>query len=625
MSAPRRRLALLVYVGDPSGTDYPLALWSLRGAAAADPHVSAAWDVAVRVFPHGASPGAVARAVAGASPDLVGLSTYVWNAATILAAGAAAARLLPGVPIVAGGPEAYPEAEERLARSPWLAGVCLGEGEVAFVELLRARAGGGGWPARGWARRGEDGRVGRDPEPAPVPMDDLPVLLRPGNEEMARPGGPVLYETSRGCPFACRFCYWSGEQLGARVRRRAADVVEAELDFALSRAPRELFLVDAELNSTVEHATRVLEAVVRARERHPASARTVVGLHLLLGVGRVDAGLARLARRAGARVIVGIQSLNPRALKRMGRGWSRIDVFHEELALLREAGNAIYNFDLIYGLPGDSLAHFREGARWVLDRGHRLWVGPLLVLPGTRFRSEAEEHGLAYAPEPPYEVLRSEGWSPAEIDRARRLGIGIDLYNRVGEALPIAAAALGTDLLDLLEAYGEAVDDGGDGPGGRGAPSASVRLAEFLAARAGEDGGLAAWTGELLDHWEHLRRADPRPFGASGPRSEEVPGEAPPLAPEARLRVGAPVLFRTYRFPIASFHRGWEGPRRPGRASVVLFSPSLPGGAMEVPPGTPAALRALDGGATAAEAGGAMPPGSKVLEVLVARGVLRPA
>lgn len=624
MPAPRRRLALLVYVGDPSGTDYPLALWSLRGAAAADPQVSAAWDVAVRVFPHGASPGAVARAVAGASPDLVGLSTYVWNAATVLASGAAAARLLPGVPFVAGGPEAYPEAEERLARSPWLAAVCLGEGEGAFVELLRARSFGGAWPARGWARRGEDGRVLRG-EPEPVPMEGLPVLLRPGNEELARPGGPVLYETSRGCPFACRFCYWSGEQLGARVRHRAVHVVEAELDFALSRSPRELFLVDAELNSTVEHASRVLEAVVRARERHPAAAWTVVGLHLLLGVGRVDAGLARLARRAGARVIVGIQSLNPRALKRMGRGWSRLDVFHEELALLRKAGNAIYNFDLIYGLPGDDLAHFREGARWVVERGHRLWVGPLLVLPGTRFRGEADEHGLAYAPEPPYEVLRSEGWSPAEIDRARRLGIGIDLYNRVGEALPIAAAALGTDLLDLLEAYGEAVDDGGAGPGAHGARSTSARLTEFLADRAGDDGDLAAWTGELLDHWEHLRRADPRPFGARDQGSGEDTARIPLIPPGARLRVGAPVLFRTYRFPIASFRLGWEGVRRPGPVSVVLFSPSLPGGAMEVPPGTPAALRALDGGATAAQAGGALPPGSAVLEVLAARGVLRPA
>ncbi len=591
--------AVLCYLGDATGTDYPLALYSLRGSALADAAVALSFRITVRVFPHGTPSAVIARALFLEEPDLVGFSAYVWNIAATLAAGAALHRLLPELPVVMGGPEVHPRGMDLLKSHPWLAGVAQGEAEEAFTAWLRAGGDGAGLrEVPGWVVRGPEGSsVSTGPSP-PVSLESLPPLYGAPNGAPVEEGGPVLMETSRGCPFVCRFCYWSGESLGAKMRYLPLDTLEEALEAVFAGSPRELFLIDAELNSTLDHAREVLLRVVKVKKRHPGSARTVVGAHLLLGVGRIDAPLARLLKEAGVRIIIGIQSLNPEALRRMRRGWSRLDRFREELALLEEAGNTIYNFDLIYGLPGDDLGRFREGCRQVLDKGYRLWTGPLLLLPGTHFREEAASFSLVGAPDPPYEVLASDGWTVGDLERARCLQGGIDGANRLGmEPFRAAAATLGMDVLDLLEEVGGESLSGGEKRG------PLLVLGELLAKKTERDPRGRAWGAGLVEFWENLRRA--RPLG--GPPGRDF-AEGEVALPKGALRVRSPVMFREFQWPLSAF-RFEEGRRGVPEASrfpvVALFSPALAAGVMEVSGRLPGVLRSLDQGRSLTEAVGA--------------------
>ena len=65
--------------------------------------------------------------------------------------------------------------------------------------------------------------------------------------------------------------------------------------------------------------------------------------------------------------------------------------------------------DLIVGLPGDTVASVRRGLRYLYDNGlyDDVQVFNLSILPGTAFRQEADELGLAFQPRPPYYALRT--------------------------------------------------------------------------------------------------------------------------------------------------------------------------------------------------------------------------
>jgi hypothetical protein len=62
---------------------------------------------------------------------------------------------------------------------------------------------------------------------------------------------------------------------------------------------------------------------------------------------------------------------------------------------------------MIVGLPGDTIQSVRQGLQYLRDRElySEVQVFNLAVLPGTAFREEAAELGLAFQSRPPYYVL----------------------------------------------------------------------------------------------------------------------------------------------------------------------------------------------------------------------------
>jgi oxygen-independent coproporphyrinogen-3 oxidase len=76
--------------------------------------------------------------------------------------------------------------------------------------------------------------------------------------------------------------------------------------------------------------------------------------------GTVDAKLLQVMKRGGVnRLSFGVQSFDPRLLKRLGRVHSVQDVYHS-IRLAREAGFDNISIDLMFGLPDQSLAQLEE-------------------------------------------------------------------------------------------------------------------------------------------------------------------------------------------------------------------------------------------------------------------------
>jgi hypothetical protein len=234
----------------------------------------------------------------------------------------------------------------------------------------------------------------------------------------------VVWQLSRGCSFGCAFCF---DGMGdRRVRRYPLERLEAELDYVVRRGASQIFVLDSTFNQDVGRAKTLLRLL----------AKKAAGVHCHFEVRHelLDEEQARLFARLTCSLQIGLQSADPEVARNVGRRFRRRD-FVEKVSLLNEAG-CVFGFDLIFGLPGETLASFRDGLDFALSLyPNHLDIFPLSVLPGTALGMQAGELGLRHLPTPPYTLLSSPDFPEADMAAAARLGAACDIFYSRGKAV----------------------------------------------------------------------------------------------------------------------------------------------------------------------------------------------
>jgi radical SAM superfamily enzyme YgiQ (UPF0313 family) len=425
MPTPRRRNVLLVQLPIP-----PLGPGPIRGnvpLAAAYLKLFAeqrglGHDYAIDVLPapiaNTLGDHALAAELARREPWMVGFTCYLWNIERTLWVARRLKELRPTVRVVLGGPEITAD-NAWVLDSPDYDFAAVGEGEQTFASLLLAL---------------------QDDETPPVPIAGLYVPLpspprfqaarapafRTPMPDINRLGSPyladildaadermMLLETTRGCVFKCKFCYYPKSYDKQYYLSR--DNVLAGLRHAAERGAREIFLLDPTLNQRRDFA----DFLRTLAEGNPGRRFSYFGE--LRGEG-ITAETARLLREANfTEVEVGLQSIEPEAMTKMDRK-NNLRAFEGGVRAMLDQGIRV-KVDLIVGLPGDTVESVRRGLYYLKDNGFcDVQVFNLAVLPGTAFRQEAAQLGLVYQPRPPYYVL-----STPTLDRQ-------DLYRMMQEA-----------------------------------------------------------------------------------------------------------------------------------------------------------------------------------------------
>jgi hypothetical protein len=415
----------------------PLACAFLKEALLANPEISGSSAPAVRLpggprpAPTGSlqveisefflddPPETCAEAILKLQPDLVAFSVYVWSRDHALAVATELRRRSPALVLCAGGAEPTANPAGLLA-----AGIfdflIRGEGERPFLQAIQALQ-------QELSPAGIAGVLlpGETPGPLPVPIDidSIPSPYLSGLLDPALPGG-ALWQLSRGCDFACSFCF---DHKGAGgVRRFSLPRIEQELRlFARLRVPQ-VFVLDSTFNKIPARAKEILRLIQRlAPEVH---------FHFEVRSEFIDAELAQLFASITCSLQIGLQSSDPAVLRGVGRGFDRDD-FAYRVSLLNQSG-AIFGFDLIYGLPGDSAALFRASLDFALSLyPNHLDIFPLAVLPGTRLFGKAPALGLNHLDAPPYTLVSTPSFPAAEIEEARLLAAACDIFYSRGKAV----------------------------------------------------------------------------------------------------------------------------------------------------------------------------------------------
>jgi radical SAM superfamily enzyme YgiQ (UPF0313 family) len=364
-------------------------------------------------------------------PWLVGFTCYLWNIERTLWIARELKRRLPCVLIVLGGPEITAD-NVWVLQTPDYDFAVIGEGEQTFSNLLLALLDddkppvpiAGLYVPAPSGPRYQPGRV-----PAfRTPMPDLNQLgspylagiLNAADEQM------LLLETTRGCVFKCKFCYYPKSYDKQYYLSRAN--ILASLRHAAERGAAEVVLLDPTLNQRNDFA----DFLHLLAEGNPGQRFTYFGELRGEGVTQEAAELLRAANFT--EVEVGLQSIEPTAMARMDRK-NNLRAFERGVRAMREAGIRV-KVDLIVGLPGDTAESVRRGLHYLRDGAlcGELQVFNLAVLPGTAFRHEATELGLNYQPRPPYYVLRTP-----TLDRTELYGLmqeAQDLFDIEFDARP---------------------------------------------------------------------------------------------------------------------------------------------------------------------------------------------
>ncbi|MEE9253788.1 MAG: radical SAM protein [Pseudomonadales bacterium] len=221
----------------------------------------------------------------------------------------------------------------------------------------------------------------------PVPYLPLSLIKRTASNRTS-------FDAGRGCPYLCSFCTIINVQ-GRRSRTRTADDVERVARLNLAQGVTNFFISDD--NFTRNQAWQpIFERLAKLREEEGHDIRLMIQVDTM---SHKVPGFIELAKRAGTnRVFIGLESINPDALKGARKSQNRITDYRAMLQAWRGIG-ALTFAGYILGFPNDTPETIERDIR-IIQRELPVDILEFFILtplPGSQDHQELHLKGVPMA------------------------------------------------------------------------------------------------------------------------------------------------------------------------------------------------------------------------------------
>lgn len=325
------------------------------------------------------------------NPAIFGLSCYVWNANYNDKIAAAVKTRYPACLIVYGGPHLPQTSNDTWWNEhPYVDVVVYYEGELKFAEILRRQTLSSiaeltnvcvnfktHWT---WSKLEGADRI-----------KDLSVLPSPYESELFEtplPNHNMLFETHRGCPYACTFCDW-GSLTYTKLTKFTLDRIKNEIEWAGKNKVGFIYNVDANFGIFKERDHAIVDFLIETKNKYgyPKTiflnfAKNLTEDMMIMTKKLYDAKLIKS-------LIMSLQTLTEDALvltKRNNMAINRYMYFAEQC---KNFGIPVA-CELILGNPGETVDSWKTTYLTITELTQlSTHIYPLTLLPGAAMSTPA--------------------------------------------------------------------------------------------------------------------------------------------------------------------------------------------------------------------------------------------
>lgn len=361
-------------------TYFPYAAGVLVASANADDFICENYSFGEIFFLREDTDSVIARME---NPAVVGFSNYLWNYEYNRFLATKLREKYPDCVIIFGGHH-ISENNDLAGECPFADYFIFGEGEEVFVKLLRSLAGEGNISdVPDIAYKKDDALVFTHKQCMTGTAYPSPYLTGVFDSILEKHQDLSFYaviETSRGCPYKCRYCDW-GNLDSPKVKFFPLEKIYAELEWLADHGIDGFGGADANFG-IVKRDEEIIDRMVEIHNRtgHLRNFQTSYAKNSNDIVFSMTRKLNECGMNKG--VTLSFQSLSREALDNVGRENIPIDNYKKLLGRYASEGIATYT-ELILGLPGETYDSFVSGLETLLCAGqhHAIYIHNCEYLP----------------------------------------------------------------------------------------------------------------------------------------------------------------------------------------------------------------------------------------------------
>ncbi|MCL5771885.1 MAG: B12-binding domain-containing radical SAM protein [Actinobacteria bacterium] len=320
--------------------------------------------------------------------DLVGISAITSTSTRSYKLITEIKKINPDVPIVTGGPHPTFLPEEVLENGSDFA--VRGEGEKTILELIDAIEGKINFAdVKGLSFKNDGIFIHNKDRELIENLDDMPFpdwSLIDNSKEI----NYIPIQTSRGCPYNCKFCTVV-KVFGRKYRFRSVESVISEIKYLLktfegTKAKRIFFYDDnfsANKKRTKSLLTKILEQKINmptwfSQER--------------LEIAKDEELLDLMVKTGCKRIMAGIESINPETLKEYNKH-QEVEEIKESIQKLHKHGIGVHGM-FVLGGEHDDIDSIKKTMSFIIENKiDTVQIMMLIPFPGTEIYEEYKKQG----------------------------------------------------------------------------------------------------------------------------------------------------------------------------------------------------------------------------------------